>query len=196
MKFSEIITQASQLLQQRGRLSYRTLSLEFDLREEQLDVLKEQLIDIEALAVDQDGKMLVWVGTAKKDKGERIRDNEGNGFKHALIQDTAYQSLLKSRRQQLHQQVARVLEERFPDTKETQPELLAHHYTTPRRGSSLKPFPIGSRQGNGLSSGPPTRKQSTTSQKPYQNRREGQAAQERAEAAITLSTEQGFPFWA
>lgn len=73
--------------------------------------------------------MLVWVGTAKKDKGERIRDNEGNGFKHALIQYTAYQSLLKSRRQQLHQQVARVLEERFPDTKETQPELLAHHYT-------------------------------------------------------------------
>jgi class 3 adenylate cyclase/predicted ATPase len=50
-------------------------------------------------------------------------------FKHALVQDTAYQSLLKSRRQQLHQQVAQVLEERFPDTTETQPELLAHHYT-------------------------------------------------------------------
>ncbi len=50
-------------------------------------------------------------------------------FKHALIQDTAYQSLLKSKRQQLHQQIAQVLEERFPDTKETQPELLAHHYT-------------------------------------------------------------------
>jgi predicted ATPase len=50
-------------------------------------------------------------------------------FKHALIQDTAYQSLLKSRRQQLHQQIARVLEERFTDIKATQPELLAHHYT-------------------------------------------------------------------
>jgi class 3 adenylate cyclase/predicted ATPase len=50
-------------------------------------------------------------------------------FKHALIQDTAYQSLLKSKRQQLHQQIVRVLEERLPDTKETQPELLAHHYT-------------------------------------------------------------------
>ena len=50
-------------------------------------------------------------------------------FKHALIQDTAYQSLLKSTRQQYHQQIARMLEERFPDTKETQPELLAHHYT-------------------------------------------------------------------
>ncbi len=50
-------------------------------------------------------------------------------FKHALIQDTAYQSLLKSTRQQYHQQISRVLEEQFPETKETQPELLAHHYT-------------------------------------------------------------------
>src|SRR6185295_6791883 len=49
-------------------------------------------------------------------------------FKHALIQDTAYHSLLKSRRQQLHQQIVQVLEERFLETKETQPELLAHHY--------------------------------------------------------------------
>jgi class 3 adenylate cyclase/tetratricopeptide (TPR) repeat protein len=50
-------------------------------------------------------------------------------FKHALIQDTAYQSLLKSRRQQLHQQIAQMLAERFSETVETQPELLAHHYT-------------------------------------------------------------------
>jgi len=50
-------------------------------------------------------------------------------FKHALIQDTAYQSLLKSRRQQLHHQVAQVLTEQFPQTVETQPELVAHHYT-------------------------------------------------------------------
>jgi class 3 adenylate cyclase/predicted ATPase len=50
-------------------------------------------------------------------------------FKHALIQDTAYQSLLKSRRQQLHNQVAQVLEEQFPQTIETQPELVARHYT-------------------------------------------------------------------
>ncbi|NOT55997.1 MAG: AAA family ATPase, partial [Deltaproteobacteria bacterium] len=50
-------------------------------------------------------------------------------FKHALIQDTAYHSLLKSKRQQYHQRIAQVLEERFRETKETQPELLAHHYT-------------------------------------------------------------------
>src|SRR5262249_43981379 len=50
-------------------------------------------------------------------------------FKHALVQDTAYQSLLKSRRHQLHQQVAQVLEEQFPQAVESQPELVAHHYT-------------------------------------------------------------------
>ena len=50
-------------------------------------------------------------------------------FKHALIQDAAYQSLLKSTRQQYHQRIAQVLEARFPETAETQPERLAQHYT-------------------------------------------------------------------
>jgi len=50
-------------------------------------------------------------------------------FKHALIQDAAYQSLLKSTRQQYHRQIAQVLQAQFPDTAATQPELLAHHYT-------------------------------------------------------------------
>jgi predicted ATPase len=50
-------------------------------------------------------------------------------FKHALIQETAYQSLLKSTRQQYHQRIAQVLAEHFPETAEAQPELLAHHYT-------------------------------------------------------------------
>jgi predicted ATPase len=50
-------------------------------------------------------------------------------FKHALIQEAAYQSLLRSTRQQHHQRTAQVLEARFPDLCETQPELLAHHYT-------------------------------------------------------------------
>jgi tetratricopeptide (TPR) repeat protein len=48
-------------------------------------------------------------------------------FKHALVQDAAYASLLRSRRQELHARIARVLEEAFPDTVDAQPELLAHH---------------------------------------------------------------------
>jgi class 3 adenylate cyclase/predicted ATPase len=50
-------------------------------------------------------------------------------FKHALIQDAAYASLLRSTRQQVHRQIAQVLERSFPEVVETQPELLAHHYT-------------------------------------------------------------------
>jgi len=50
-------------------------------------------------------------------------------FKHALTQNVAYQSLLTSTRQQVHRQIAQTLETLFPETVETQPELLAHHYT-------------------------------------------------------------------
>ena len=50
-------------------------------------------------------------------------------FKHALIQEAAYQSLLRSTRQRHHQHIAQVVEARFPALCETQPELLAHHCT-------------------------------------------------------------------
>ena len=50
-------------------------------------------------------------------------------FKHALIQDISYASLLKSRRQQLHAKISTVLVERFPDLVETQPELAAQHFS-------------------------------------------------------------------
>jgi class 3 adenylate cyclase/predicted ATPase/DNA polymerase III delta prime subunit len=50
-------------------------------------------------------------------------------FKHALIQDTAYESLLRSKRQKHHNDIAEALESRFPEMVSTQPELLAHHYT-------------------------------------------------------------------
>jgi predicted ATPase/class 3 adenylate cyclase len=50
-------------------------------------------------------------------------------FKHALIRDAAYESLLKSTRQRYHQRIAQVLEAQFPETVETQPELVAQHYT-------------------------------------------------------------------
>ncbi|WP_179136847.1 MutS-related protein [Candidatus Entotheonella palauensis] len=50
-------------------------------------------------------------------------------FRHALVRDAAYTSLLRRRRQQYHQQVAQQLEAHFSDTVEMQPELLAHHFT-------------------------------------------------------------------
>jgi predicted ATPase len=50
-------------------------------------------------------------------------------FKHALVQDAAYGSLLRARRQELHARVTAVLEQHFADLVERQPELLAHHLT-------------------------------------------------------------------
>jgi class 3 adenylate cyclase/ABC-type transport system involved in cytochrome c biogenesis ATPase subunit len=50
-------------------------------------------------------------------------------FKHVLVRDAAYESLLKSRRQQLHGQIARTLEQSFADIVASQPEIVAHHFT-------------------------------------------------------------------
>jgi len=50
-------------------------------------------------------------------------------FKHALVQDTAYESLLKSRRQILHRRIAETLRDKFSGVAEAEPELLAHHFT-------------------------------------------------------------------
>jgi class 3 adenylate cyclase len=61
-------------------------------------------------------------------------------FKHALIQEEAYQSLLKSTRQQYHQRIAQALEGQFPDTVATQPELLAHHYTQAELPEQALPY--------------------------------------------------------
>ena len=50
-------------------------------------------------------------------------------YKHALIQEVAYESMLKSRRSQLHRRIAEILKAKFPTTAETEPEVLALHYS-------------------------------------------------------------------
>ena len=50
-------------------------------------------------------------------------------FKHALVQDAAYSTLLREPRRTLHARIADTLEDRFEEIAETQPELLARHYT-------------------------------------------------------------------
>jgi class 3 adenylate cyclase/tetratricopeptide (TPR) repeat protein len=61
-------------------------------------------------------------------------------FKHALIQDAAYQSLLRSTRQQYHQRIAQVVETQCADVAETQPELLAHHYSEAGLAAQALPY--------------------------------------------------------
>src|SRR5262245_36160786 len=63
MDLYEVIDRVASLLQQRGRLTYRTLKLQFELNEEQLAALTEELIEGQCIARDENGKVLVWVGT-------------------------------------------------------------------------------------------------------------------------------------
>ena len=58
-----------------------------------------------------------------------VPPNATYSFKHALIRDAAYQTILKSRKRDLHRRLAETLESQFPDLTRTEPELLAHHYT-------------------------------------------------------------------
>jgi tetratricopeptide (TPR) repeat protein len=59
-------------------------------------------------------------------KGRRLRCSYV--FKHALLEDALYNTLVKGKRQQFHQRIAEVLETQFPQTAQTRPELLAHHF--------------------------------------------------------------------
>jgi predicted ATPase len=60
---------------------------------------------------------------------QRLPPDSAYRFKHALIQDAAYENLLKSRRQMLHRRVAEILRDRFSNTAAAEPEVLAHHFT-------------------------------------------------------------------
>ncbi len=62
------------------------------------------------------------------------------------MQDAAYDSLLRRRRQELHGKIARVIEERFPNIEATEPELLAHHYTEAKQPE--KAIPLWQKAGN------------------------------------------------
>ena len=67
-------------------------------------------------------------------------------FKHALLQDAAYGSLLRAKRQQLHARIGQVLEDRFPHTAEARPELLAHHFR--EAGLAERAIPYALRAGD------------------------------------------------
>src|SRR6266446_3677422 len=60
MKFSAVVEQVLELLQRQTRISYRALKREFELDDDYIEDLKAELIDARRLAVDEDGKVLVW----------------------------------------------------------------------------------------------------------------------------------------
>ncbi len=90
---------------------YELISAVSSLGEQELQTELTKLVDAEMLFPRGRGSQVSYL------------------FKHALIQDAAYLSLLKTKRQGFHLKIASVLEEQFATTRETQPELLAYHLT-------------------------------------------------------------------
>ena len=66
MKFSEIVDQAGELLKRKERVTYRALKLEFDLDDERLDALKEELLFAHPEVAEVDGRGPVWNGEAEQ----------------------------------------------------------------------------------------------------------------------------------
>src|SRR5438552_17657266 len=72
MDFYEVLDQVVALLRTRGRVTYRALKYQFQMDDEGLEALKEELIEAQRVAADADGKVLVWVGEgAKEESGNR-----------------------------------------------------------------------------------------------------------------------------
>ena len=91
--------------------SYRLVATVSELPESDLQVALERLVDAEIVF-------------------PRGRPPDANYvFKHALVQDAAYASLVRGRRRELHSAIAGALQKQYPDVAVAQPELLAHHYT-------------------------------------------------------------------
>jgi class 3 adenylate cyclase/predicted ATPase len=74
--FDEILAQVLDLLQREGRVSYRAFKRRFALDDEYVEDLKAELIDAKHLAVDEDGKVLVWAGEAARQEAEKRRSGE------------------------------------------------------------------------------------------------------------------------
>ena len=64
MDFYEVLDQVIDILRSRGRMSYRALKRQFDLDDDYIEDLKEELIYSQRLAVDEDGRVLVWLGAS------------------------------------------------------------------------------------------------------------------------------------
>src|SRR5712691_11388477 len=78
MTFDELLAQVVELLQHQGRVSYGALKRRFALDDDYLQDLKDELIDAQRVALDEDGKVLVWLGEGEKAtgaKGEKRRDS-------------------------------------------------------------------------------------------------------------------------
>ena len=85
MDFVAVVDQAIALLRQRGRLTYRTLQLQFQLDAEHLEALKDELIEGQRLAVDEAGRVLVWSGASGATASPAATSSSGESPPQTLL---------------------------------------------------------------------------------------------------------------
>jgi class 3 adenylate cyclase len=73
MDFFAVLAQVLKLLQRQGRVSYRALKVQFSLDDEQLEALKDELIEARRLAADERGRVLVWVGETEAQSEQPVQ---------------------------------------------------------------------------------------------------------------------------
>ena len=94
--FDEILIHVIDLLQREGRLSSRAIRLRFSIDDEYIAALKEELIDAKHLAVDEEGKVLVWTGASVGQESENRRIGE-SGKEQIASSDARLSTLDPSR---------------------------------------------------------------------------------------------------
>ena len=85
MRFSEIVEQAKDLLQRKGRITYRALKREFDLADEALEDLRDELIEAEQVAVDENGRVLAWIGNGDTAGEAKQTDSQAEGARQTEL---------------------------------------------------------------------------------------------------------------
>src|SRR5262245_60853451 len=98
VKFSAVVEQVLELLQRQGRVSYRALKREFDLDDDYIEDLKEEIIKARRLAIDEDGAVLAWTGEAQE--GEKAKGAKGEKEKNPQL-STPNSELSAGERRQL-----------------------------------------------------------------------------------------------
>ena len=106
-------------------------------------------------------------------------------FKHALVRDVAYGSLVRGQRQQLHGRIADVLAEHFPTAVEAEPEVIAHHYREAGIADAASTY-FGSALATELRLAPPTSKRRRIFRAAIEEADRLSQKDERARRALTL----------
>jgi hypothetical protein len=91
MTFDEVLAQVRELLEREGRVSYRALKRRFNLDDDYLEDLKDELIKAKQLARDEEGAVLVWTGSTTKEETENRRIGESE--KEEISSDARRQTL-------------------------------------------------------------------------------------------------------